>query len=114
MEKKQNGGQVEESDLDNLANAQGGVAAPAPTASETIMQAGCTAVVAVMVGNKLYVGTHDSEVLAINWKTQECVWRYRDADREFPRGPKTKWPRSAGSSRPPTARSRPDATYRAR
>lgn len=64
VEKKQNGGQVEESDLDNLANAQGGVAAPAPTASETIMQAGCTAVVAVMVGNKLYVGNAgDSRVV---------------------------------------------------
>lgn len=32
----------------------------------------------------LYVGTHESEFLAINLENQEVVWRYKDEAREFP------------------------------
>ena len=35
-------------------------------------------------GDMLYVGTYDSEVLAVNWKTGETVWRYKDPRRQFP------------------------------
>lgn len=35
-------------------------------------------------GDFLYVGTYGSEVLAVNWKTQEIAWRYRDESKEFP------------------------------
>ena len=31
-----------------------------------------------VVGDLLYVGTHDGEFLAVNWKKQEVVWRYSD------------------------------------
>jgi outer membrane protein assembly factor BamB len=37
-----------------------------------------------LVGNMLYVGTHNSEVLAIDWQKEEIVWRYKDPSREFP------------------------------
>ena len=32
----------------------------------------------------LYVGTHESDFLAINLENQEVVWRYKDGAREFP------------------------------
>ncbi len=32
----------------------------------------------------LYVGTHESDFLAINLETQEVVWRFKDEAREFP------------------------------
>lgn len=37
-----------------------------------------------LVGEMLYVGTYASEVLAVNWKEEKFVWRYRDPRREFP------------------------------
>ncbi len=37
-----------------------------------------------LFGNMLYVGTHDAEVLGINWEKEEVVWRYKDPQREFP------------------------------
>ncbi|NOX53537.1 MAG: PQQ-binding-like beta-propeller repeat protein [Planctomycetes bacterium] len=37
-----------------------------------------------VLGDTLYVGTYAAEVLAVNWKTQEIVWRYRDPTRDFP------------------------------
>ncbi len=37
-----------------------------------------------VLGNMLYVGTYASEVMAIDWKKQEVVWRYKDPVREFP------------------------------
>ena len=33
---------------------------------------------------KLYFGTYSSEVLAVDWKKQQIVWRYKDQNREFP------------------------------
>ena len=35
-------------------------------------------------GEALYVGTYSSAVLAINWKTQEILWRYEDPGRSYP------------------------------
>ena len=32
----------------------------------------------------LYVGTHESDFLALNLETQEVVWRFKDETREFP------------------------------
>lgn len=32
----------------------------------------------------LYFGTYNSEVLAVDWRNQKVVWRYRDDKREFP------------------------------
>jgi eukaryotic-like serine/threonine-protein kinase len=32
----------------------------------------------------LYVGTHESDFLALNLETQEVVWRFKDEAREFP------------------------------
>ena len=37
-----------------------------------------------IVGDMLYVGTYDSEVVAVNWKAGTVAWRYRDPMREFP------------------------------
>lgn len=37
-----------------------------------------------VLGDMLYVGTYASEVLAVNWKTEEVVWIYRDPQREQP------------------------------
>lgn len=37
-----------------------------------------------VVGDILYVGTYASEVIAVNWKEQEVLWRYKDDKREFP------------------------------
>ena len=34
--------------------------------------------------NMLYVGTHGSEVMGIDWKKKEIVWRYKDPSRESP------------------------------
>ena len=35
-------------------------------------------------GDMLYVGTHESEVIALNWRKQEIVWRYTDPSRDQP------------------------------
>ncbi len=35
-------------------------------------------------GDMLYVGTHESEVIALNWRKQEIVWRYSDPSRDQP------------------------------
>ncbi len=35
-------------------------------------------------GDMLYVGTHESEVIALNWRKQEVVWRYQDETRDQP------------------------------
>ena len=35
-------------------------------------------------GDMIYVGTYASEVLGINWKTRQIVWRYHDPEREYP------------------------------
>ena len=37
-----------------------------------------------VVDEMLYVGMHNAEVVAVNWKTEEIVWRYSDPDRRFP------------------------------
>lgn len=37
-----------------------------------------------VVDNLLYVGTYASEVVAIDWKAKETVWKYRNGDRELP------------------------------
>ena len=37
-----------------------------------------------VVDNMLYVGTYASEVVAVDWKQKEVVWRYRDPRRELP------------------------------
>jgi len=37
-----------------------------------------------VAGDILYVGTHASEVVAVNWKTQKLVWIFRDPKREQP------------------------------
>jgi eukaryotic-like serine/threonine-protein kinase len=37
-----------------------------------------------LVENMLYVGTHGSEVLAVDWKAGQRVWTYKDPAREFP------------------------------
>lgn len=34
--------------------------------------------------NILYVGTYSSEVVALDWKTTEYEWKYRNGDKEFP------------------------------
>jgi len=53
VEKKQNGGAADGEDSEDLSISEN--SEPETPASETIMQAGCTAVVAVMLGNKLVV-----------------------------------------------------------
>ncbi len=35
-------------------------------------------------GEMLYVGTHESEVIALNWRKKEVVWRYNDPSRDQP------------------------------
>ena len=37
-----------------------------------------------VMGEMLYVGTYASEVVAVNWKEEKVVWRYKDPKREFP------------------------------
>ena len=37
-----------------------------------------------IVGDMLYVGTYDAEVIAANWKEGEIAWRYRDENSSFP------------------------------
>ncbi len=37
-----------------------------------------------VIGDMLYVGTYAAEVIAVNWKAQQVVWRYKDPQREFP------------------------------
>ena len=37
-----------------------------------------------IVDNMLYVGTHDGEFLAVDWKKQEVVWRYSDPEKMQP------------------------------
>jgi eukaryotic-like serine/threonine-protein kinase len=37
-----------------------------------------------IVGDMLYVGTYASEVVAVNWKTQDVAWRYLSGESEFP------------------------------
>ncbi len=36
-----------------------------------------------IVGDVLYVGTYAGEVVALNWKEERFVWRFKDAKREF-------------------------------
>lgn len=38
----------------------------------------------VIVDDMLYVGTHDGEFLAVNWKQHKVVWRYKDPQRNQP------------------------------
>ncbi len=35
-------------------------------------------------GDLLYVGTHESEVIALNWRKKEIVWTYSDENRDQP------------------------------
>ena len=52
---------------------------------ETNMQLGTYLIASpAVMKDTLYVGTYASEVLAINWKTSEIVWKYKDSKREFP------------------------------
>ena len=37
-----------------------------------------------VVGDMLYVGTYASEVVAVNWKKEETVWKYSDPKRNQP------------------------------
>ena len=37
-----------------------------------------------IVGDILYVGTYGSEVVAVDWKKKEIVWRYASGNGEFP------------------------------
>ena len=37
-----------------------------------------------IVGDFLYVGTYASEVVAVNWRTQEVAWRYATKNGDFP------------------------------
>lgn len=37
-----------------------------------------------VLGEQLFVGTYASEVVALNWRTGQIDWRYRDDTREFP------------------------------
>lgn len=37
-----------------------------------------------VLGDMLYVGTYASEVVAVDWKNEKIVWRYKDVSREFP------------------------------
>lgn len=37
-----------------------------------------------LVGERLYVGTYASEIIAVNWKELKVEWRYRDKTKEFP------------------------------
>ena len=37
-----------------------------------------------VVDNMLYVGTHDGEFLAVDWKKQQIVWRYSDPQKMQP------------------------------
>lgn len=36
-----------------------------------------------IVGNMLYVGNYGGEVLAVDWKNEKIVWRYKQPDEEF-------------------------------
>jgi outer membrane protein assembly factor BamB len=38
----------------------------------------------VVNGDRAYVGTFDSEVIAIDLRARKVAWRYRDPEREFP------------------------------
>lgn len=37
-----------------------------------------------IIGDRLYVGTYASEVVAVDWKKKEVVWRYSPGNGEFP------------------------------
>jgi outer membrane protein assembly factor BamB len=37
-----------------------------------------------VAGDRAYVGTFNSEVVALDLRARKIVWRYRDPDREFP------------------------------
>ncbi len=37
-----------------------------------------------VIEDLLYVGTYASEVIAVDWRQQEVIWRYKDDKREFP------------------------------
>lgn len=37
-----------------------------------------------VLGDRLYVGTYASEVVAVDWKTMKVVWRYQTGGGEFP------------------------------
>ena len=37
-----------------------------------------------VLGNELYIGTYAGEVLAVNWKNAQIVWRYEDGRRALP------------------------------
>src|SRR5712691_1849041 len=37
-----------------------------------------------VAGHMLYVGTHESEVVALDWRKKEIVWRYSDPQQEHP------------------------------
>lgn len=37
-----------------------------------------------VAGDLLFVGTHESEVICLDWRKQEIVWRYSDENREQP------------------------------
>ena len=39
-----------------------------------------------VLGDFFYIGTSSSEVLAVNWKQEKVVWRYKDPARDFPYG----------------------------
>lgn len=36
-----------------------------------------------VVGDQLYVGTHENGVVGVNWKTGKQTWRYKDENRDF-------------------------------
>lgn len=37
-----------------------------------------------VMGDMLYVGTYAAEVVAVDWKNEQIVWKYQDPDRDFP------------------------------
>lgn len=37
-----------------------------------------------IIGNVLYVGTYASEVVAVDWKAKNVVWRYKSGNGDFP------------------------------
>lgn len=37
-----------------------------------------------IVGDMLYVGTYSSEVVAVDWKSKDVVWRYKSGNGDFP------------------------------
>ena len=37
-----------------------------------------------VIGEMLYVGTYASEVVAVDWKKKEVVWRYQSGNGDFP------------------------------